>query len=92
MRSTFLALYLAFDFFPLPNRDRIDMVKELTAPPFKKSKPLRPKRSWDVKSTHPHPPQSQAHENTNNANVASSFSHPKKNREAFRSSLVNIIM
>ncbi|CAK8675251.1 unnamed protein product [Clavelina lepadiformis] len=76
----------------LLGRDRIDMVKELTAPPFKKSKPLRPKRSWDVKSTHPHPPQSQAHENTNNANVASSFSHPKKNREAFRSSLVNIIM
>ena len=83
-----------FDFF----RDQVDIVKELSIGPPKRPKPPQHRRSktWESKSPRRGGKQSQGASLTDamppNAAVGGSFSHPKKDREAFRSSLVNIIM
>ncbi|XP_039266483.2 dynein axonemal heavy chain 7-like isoform X2 [Styela clava] len=62
-------------------RDKLDLARELSVP-AKRQKPHQRSKTWSEDKSR--------HSLTNGA--SSSFQHPKKSREAFRSSLVNIIM
>ncbi|XP_078488802.1 dynein axonemal heavy chain 7 isoform X2 [Ciona intestinalis] len=75
----------------LLGRDRLDMVRELTASPPKRAKPHKRSRTWDTKSPRQTAPGASQQAGAIGG-ASSSLTHPKKNREAFRSSLVNIIM
>ena len=74
-------------------RDNVDIVKELVVSPPKRPKPYRKSKTWEAKSPRLKPVQRDSLPDVAAPPTGGgSFSHPKKDREAFRSALVNIIM
>ena len=76
----------------------MDIVKEIAVSPPKQPRLNAHRRSktWEPKSPRPKPgaggPRGSLTEGLQTSGTSGSYSHPKKDREAFRSALVNIIM